>query len=184
MAKLVLTAIGDDRPGLVSTLATAVQDAGGNWLESQMGRLAGTFAGIVLVDIGEAGLPALKSACEKLGTERVLDITFADADQSKAAPVGEPLHVFVLGHDRLGIVREVSAALSSLGVTIERLETITREAPMGDGTLFEADADVLVPQGVTQDAVRHAIEELAHDLVVDLDVPADPAGDPATGAER
>jgi len=81
------------------------------------------------------------------------------------------LNVFVLGHDRPGIVKEVSGALASLGVTIVELRTLTRDAPMGDGTLFEADADVLVPAGVTQDAVREAIEALAHDLVVDLEAP-------------
>lgn len=170
MAKLVLTAVGDDRAGLVSALAAAVADAGGNWLESQMGRLAGTFAGIVLVDVPDAGVAAFTQAVAGLGASGVLEVKATPA--SPAVPAsGDPLHVFVLGHDRPGIVREVSGALASEGVTIVELRTLTRDAPMGDGTLFEADADVLVPAGVTQGAVREAIEALAHDLVVDLDVP-------------
>lgn len=52
MAKLVLTAIGDDRAGLVSALSDAVAERGGNWLESQLARLAGKFAGIALVEVG------------------------------------------------------------------------------------------------------------------------------------
>ena len=36
MAKFVVTAVGDDRSGLVAALASAVADAGGNWLESRL----------------------------------------------------------------------------------------------------------------------------------------------------
>ena len=44
---LVLTVIGDDRPGLVEQLAAAISEHRGNWLESSMAHLAGKFAGIV-----------------------------------------------------------------------------------------------------------------------------------------
>ena len=171
MASFVLTAVGDGRARLVSALAAAVADAGGNWLESQMGRLAGTFAGIVLVDVPDAGVPAFTAAVADLGAAGVLEVKATPANPPAPAASCEPLHVFVLGHDRPGIVKEVSGALASLGVTITELRTLTRDAPMGDGTLFEADADVLVPEGVSEDAVRRAIEALAHDLVVDLEAP-------------
>jgi glycine cleavage system regulatory protein len=50
---LVLTVIGDDRPGLVEQLATAVSLHHGNWLESSMSNLSGKFAGIVCVNVPE-----------------------------------------------------------------------------------------------------------------------------------
>ena len=50
MASLILTVIGPDRPGLVRALSEAVAARGGSWLESRMARLAGQFAGIVLVE--------------------------------------------------------------------------------------------------------------------------------------
>src|SRR5690606_8461235 len=43
---LLLTAVGPDRTGLVESLAQRIAAAGGNWEESRMGRLAGSFAGI------------------------------------------------------------------------------------------------------------------------------------------
>jgi glycine cleavage system regulatory protein len=46
---LVLTVIGDDRPGLVGELSAAIAAHQGNWLESSMSHLAGKFAGIVRV---------------------------------------------------------------------------------------------------------------------------------------
>ena len=42
---LVMTIIGPDRTGLVESVARAVADHGGNWLESRMCRLGGEFAG-------------------------------------------------------------------------------------------------------------------------------------------
>ena len=50
MTSLVLTFVGDDRPGLVNAISEKVVDFGGTWLESRSVRLAGKFAGVVLVE--------------------------------------------------------------------------------------------------------------------------------------
>ena len=69
MTPLVLTLIGDDKPGLVNAASEAVAAHGGTWLESRLARLAGKFAGIVHIAApdertGElmAALQALESA--------------------------------------------------------------------------------------------------------------------------
>ena len=49
MTPLVLTLIGDDKPGLVKAASETVAAHGGTWLESRLARLAGKFAGIVLI---------------------------------------------------------------------------------------------------------------------------------------
>jgi glycine cleavage system regulatory protein len=66
MASLILTVVGPDRPGLVHTLSEAVATRGGSWLESWTARLAGQFAGIVLVEAPESLLGDLR-ALESLG---------------------------------------------------------------------------------------------------------------------
>ena len=48
---LVLAVIGKDRPGLVNAVSETVTAGGGNWLDTRMARLAGQFAGILLVDV-------------------------------------------------------------------------------------------------------------------------------------
>ena len=48
---LVLTIIGEDRPGIVESLAEIISDYSGNWLESSMSQLAGKFAGILRVSV-------------------------------------------------------------------------------------------------------------------------------------
>ena len=47
---LVMTVLGSDQPGLVSSLADTVSAHGGNWLESRMARHAGQYAGIARIE--------------------------------------------------------------------------------------------------------------------------------------
>ena len=48
---LILTIIGEDKPGIVESLAEVIADHSGNWLESSMSHLAGKFAGILRVGV-------------------------------------------------------------------------------------------------------------------------------------
>ena len=66
MTSLVLTFVGDDRPGLVNAISEKVVDFGGTWLESRSVRLAGKFAGVVLVRVPDENLIPLESALAKL----------------------------------------------------------------------------------------------------------------------
>ena len=56
---LVLTVIGDDKPGLVESLSSVIADHQGNWLESSMSQLAGKFAGILKVSVNKDHAQAL-----------------------------------------------------------------------------------------------------------------------------
>jgi glycine cleavage system regulatory protein len=166
MASLVLTAIGDDRAGLVSALADVVAAHGGNWEQSQMAELAGKFAGIVLVTVPDGRVDGLRAALEPLAA--ILDVHA----HLGAAITSDPQRITVqlLGNDRPGIVREFSTALSGIGVSIERLTTSTREAPMAGGVLFEAIADLETPAELASDDLRHTLESLAGELMVDITV--------------
>ncbi len=169
MAKLVLTAIGDDRSGLVSALAGVVAEHGGNWLESRMARLGGKFAGIVLIEAPGLGVAALEEALTKLADGGLLEVSVSRTDAGDEAD-GAVVSLHLLGHDHPGIVAQVTQALARQGVTIDELTTQTLEAPMAGGVLFEADALVRIPAESDADAVRSALEALAGELMVDLEL--------------
>src|SRR5659263_720746 len=82
MATLVLTVIGDDRPGLVDVLSGLVTAHGGSWEHSRMARLGGKFAGIVQVEVPEQEVGGLRAALRELGELALLHIT---ADGAGAA---------------------------------------------------------------------------------------------------
>ena len=121
MASLVLTVIGDDRPGLVSALSAPIKVHGGSWERSQLSHLAGKFAGIVLVSIPTKSLDALVADLLALG-EHGLHVVVERTDQpTERESVRFSLEL--LGADHPGIVAEISAALAANGVSIEELTT-------------------------------------------------------------
>lgn len=84
---LVLTVIGDDRPGLVGELSATIAAHQGNWLEASMSHLAGKFAGIVRVAVPVAQAGPLQAA---LGHLAALKVT-AESSAEKSVPAGRRL---------------------------------------------------------------------------------------------
>ncbi|MEL4358845.1 MULTISPECIES: glycine cleavage system protein R [unclassified Luteococcus] len=165
MAQLLLTLIGDDREGLVSALSSVVAQHDGNWLESQMARLGGKFAGVALVELPDARSAAFTAAVASVDG---LDVAVTPAlDKDEEAGTSVVLHL--VGNDHPGIVRDVTAVLAERGIGIDDMHTATRPAPMADTMLFEATAQVRLPEGVAVDELRAALEEIAAELMVDLD---------------
>ncbi len=161
---LVLTVIGDDRPGLVGELSAAIAAHQGNWLESSMSHLAGKFAGIVKVAVPAAQAEALKAA---LGRLAALKVT-AETSGEKSVPAGRRLKLALVGHDRIGIVREVAQVLAKHAVNVEKLETHTASAPMSAEILFHCEADLAAAAGIDIRALKAELEKLSDDLMVDI----------------
>ena len=57
---LVVTVLGPDRPGLVEVVSQTIAEHAGSWQESRMARLAGRFAGVLLVRVDESRAAALQ----------------------------------------------------------------------------------------------------------------------------
>jgi len=163
---LVLTFIAEDRPGLVEKLSEAVTREGGNWLESRMAHLAEKFAGIARVEIPAGRVSSFKNALAALEAEG-FRLTFEETTLG-APPGGTLLTLDLVGPDHPGIVREISHCLAQRGVSVEEMETDVREAPMGGGTLFYAQARVRIPASLNEDELRQALEGLTAALMVDI----------------
>jgi glycine cleavage system regulatory protein len=169
LATLVMTVIGADRPGLVRLVSACVADHGGNWLESRMCRLGGQFAGILRVEVDEARRSELREALAGLEAQG-LRVILHPAATAAAPSEGSMASIDVVGHDRPGILRSVSAVLAQHGLNVEDLASERISAPMGGGTLFQARAVVRVPASASLPAVRSDLEKIATDLMVDVRV--------------
>ncbi|MEL6893634.1 MAG: ACT domain-containing protein [Actinomycetota bacterium] len=168
MVTLILTVIGDDRPGLVQTLADVVVRGGGTWNQSSMSRLGSKFAGIVEVGVSDDVADTLAADLTSIGDD-VLNVV---VERSGAEPsaIGRAVTLELVGQDRPGIVHEISEALAGLGVGIDDLETTTSSAPMSGEQLFEARAVLAVPDSVERSMLAEALEAIAHELMVDLEL--------------
>jgi len=162
---LVMTVIAPDRTGLVESIARAVAENGGNWLESRMCRLGGEFAGILRVEIPADKKSALVAALQKISG---LNVTVR-ADESKNIPANSrQSKLEIIGHDRPGIVRDISAALARANVNVEEFSSQIVSAPMSGEELFKAQARLQLPERCDLAALKKDLEKIAADLLVDV----------------
>ncbi len=174
-ASLVITVIGPDRPGLVNRLSDVAQRFGANWEGSRMASLAGQFAGMVHFDVPADKADALAAAFRELEATG-LQILVARSAAAAPGGVARRVRLELVGHDRPGIVRDLSAALAKLGVSIDELHTQVASAAMSGDDLFKVKALLAVPAEVTNVAMRQALEALANEMMVDLEAAETLAG--------
>ena len=162
---LVMTLIGPDRTGLVESVARAVAGHGGNWLESRMCRLGGEFAGILRVEIPADQKPALLEALQKIPR---LNVVVQPDPKPASATAGRQTRLEIVGHDRPGIVREITSALTRAGVNVEEFSSEVASAPMSGETLFKATARLQLPDRCDLASLKRDLEKIAADLLVDV----------------
>jgi len=163
---LVVTVIGNDRPGIVERLSEVVLAAGANWEESRMARLSGKFAGILRISVAAPSADALASGLRALSSDGLTVVVETSAE----APVEtfRTVRLELVGNDHPGIIRDISKVLAQNQVNIEELETGVSGAPMTGEQLFRARAQLRLPAAVTPDWLRGRLEALAGELMVDL----------------
>jgi glycine cleavage system regulatory protein len=166
MASVVLSVIGSDRPGLTEALAGAVFSAGGNWLESHLSRLGGLYVGSVLVELEADSVEALRAAVRAVDAKG-LEVRIAPALEGAGA-LGEALELSLVGQDRPGIVRQVTAILSGLDVNIETFDTRISAEPHSGAPLFHMDARLRLPAGLQAGGVQAALEDISAEIMVDI----------------
>jgi glycine cleavage system regulatory protein len=173
--KLVMTVIGEDRPGLVDSLSSVVAEYGGNWLESRMSRLGGQFAGIVRVEVPEEREHPLVYALRNLDAEGLKVVVSADAPPAATAPRTFSI-LDIVGQDRPGIVQQISHALAEFEVNVEELHTECASAAMSGETLFKARAKLSIPEACDVASLRRELEKIAADLIVEIALEPVPTG--------
>ncbi|GAA0290169.1 glycine cleavage system protein R [Pseudomonas rhodesiae] len=166
MDHLVLTIIAADKPGLVERIAQTIAAQGGNWLDSRMAHMAGEFAGILRVSVPADNRQALVGALEDLSTHGIR--VLVGEGSTAQAPASKPIVMTLVGNDRAGIVREITALLSRQGVNLESLSTGVTPAPMSGDLLFNAEALLQVPSSLPLETLQASLETLADDLMVEL----------------
>jgi glycine cleavage system regulatory protein len=164
---LVMTIIGPDRTGLVESVARVVAEHGGNWLESRMCRLGGEFAGILRIELPVEKRQPLLGALQTLQSSGLTVVVRPD-EASAAATKGRQTRLEIVGHDRPGIVREITSALARANVNVEEFSSECVSAPMSGETLFKAAARLQLPERCDLAALKTDLEKIASDLLVDV----------------
>jgi glycine cleavage system transcriptional repressor len=116
----MVTVVGQDRPGIVATLAQALFSGGANLGEASMARLGGNFTIMLMVET-DAERARLEHSLAPVAHELALRV-HVDPIEGRLHAQREPnLRVTVHGADRPGIVAQVTGALAAQGFNIHDL---------------------------------------------------------------
>ena len=166
--QVALSAIGQDRPGIVAGLSRLLFEQGCNLEESSMTRLKGEFAILLLVTLPENGSRAvLETAVEPVArglglTVLIRELSAEDmeaGDDSKTMPYT----LVVYGADRPGIVHHVTEAAARHSLNITDLRTrVTGPTPV-----YSLIMELEAPNDASVAAFRQDLGALKGELQVE-----------------
>jgi glycine cleavage system transcriptional repressor len=119
---LMLTLVGQDRPGIVAKISHILFDMKGNLGEASMTRLGGNFTIMLMVCIPESKTVVqkkLQQICDELELFFHLDVIEAGLHQHIEPDVRISIH----GADQAGIVARATDVLHKAGLNILNLES-------------------------------------------------------------
>ena len=168
----VLSAIGRDRPGLVSELAKLVLEADANLEDSRMTILGSDFAVLLLCSSRSPDFAdRLAHGAKRLERDHDLTILIRELAAGARPPIPAPgtrlCRVEAAGEDKAGIVAGICGVLAEHGVNIVELDTQSQPGP-GGSPHYRMTIRVEVPEAVELRALRDALEQEAERLVLDV----------------
>ncbi|HEY9783980.1 MAG TPA: ACT domain-containing protein [Candidatus Obscuribacterales bacterium] len=169
--QLLLTLVGEDRPGIVASLTETLVKYEANLEDSRMAILGGEFAAIMLVTLPDRHVESLNKALSHLQSEGLAVSAKITKPLSPDRFEGYSLQeLSVSGADHEGIVYKVSQFLRDRSVNIESMETDVIPAPVTGSPLFRMKATILVPASVTSAELNRQLSAIGEEESVEISV--------------
>ncbi|MDH5183745.1 MAG: glycine cleavage system protein R [Gammaproteobacteria bacterium] len=165
--QLVISAIGQDRKGLVSQLSSAIVDNGANILDSRMTILGGEFAILILVTAAWNSLAKLEQQLPSLGQELGLTLISKRTTATLHTEAAIPYHVEVVAIDQPGIVKQIAGFFSDQGINIYDLNTVGYQAAHTGTPLFSISMTINVPAELSLSELRERFFSLCDQQNID-----------------
>ncbi len=141
MALIVVSATGEDEPGLVAKITKEIAERKYNIIDIEETVVRGLFSIIIIVEIPDADvakLPALQETYQQLEKHTRLLISVKPYKEGRRPAESDFSVITIIGKDRPGIVARVSGFLYSKNVNINRIKMIAR----GDFIAMEMHVDI------------------------------------------
>ena len=170
--KLVITTLGEDRPGIVNELSNALLTHQLNIEDSRMSILGGEFAILLLVTGSEQAIT--KFIDTKQETEATLNLALTV--KATTTPVQSealiPYDVEVIAIDHPGIVHKLASFFSDRQINIVDLETDKYAAPHTGTPMFSLHMTIGIPAKTSIAALRDDFLNMCDELNLDAKISA------------
>ena len=164
---LVISALGNDKPGIVNELSKAILDQGGNITESRMTVLGGEFAMMLLVIGTQECIDNIISKLEATGEKLNLTLIAKETQAQESNQKRLPYLITVVSMDHPGIVHNISDFLSSRNLNIEEIDTNTYPAAHTGTPMFSLNMIISVPADSSIRSLRDEFITFCDDLNLD-----------------
>ena len=164
---LVISALGNDKPGIVNELSKAILGQGGNISESRMTVLGGEFAMMLLVTGNNECIDNIISKLEETGQNLNLTLIAKETQSQESNNKRLPYQITVVSMDHPGIVHNISDFLSNRDLNIEEIETQTYPAAHTGTPMFSLDMTISVPADSSVRSLRDEFIIFCDDLNLD-----------------
>ncbi len=163
-ARVAVTVIGADRPGIVAGVTRALYELGCNLEDASSTILSGQFSMMLIVRLPRhADIAQFEHALENTATELGVEVTVSSVSGSGETAPRSTHRITVYGADRPGIVYRVSELLASRGVNITELSS--RVVGSADHPVYALMLEVDLAD---ESGVAAQLNELADQLQVDV----------------
>jgi glycine cleavage system transcriptional repressor len=168
---LVLSALGHDKPGLVTELSNTILSYGCNIVDSRMTVLGGEFAIIMLISGSWNNIAKFEDSLQGLQETLQLAVTCTRTDNRKLEKDALPYSVEVIALDHQGIVHELAGFFSSRNINIYELYTGSYNAAHTGTPMFTLNMILEIPAktqiAVLRDDFLEYCDQLNLDAVIE-----------------
>lgn len=168
--KLVISALGTDRPGIVDELSNIVFEHSLNIEDSRMTVLGGEFAILLLVSGDQSSIDAIQTQAHEI--EQALQMRLLIKVTTDTSPIENaiPYAVEVAALDHPGIVNNISSFFSERDINIVDLQTESYSAPHTGTPMFALHMTIGISADTNIAQLRDAFMQVCDELNLDAEL--------------
>lgn len=168
--KLVISALGDDRPGIVDELSNIILNHSLNIEDSRMTVLGGEFAILLLISGDQSSIDALLTQTNEIEQTLQMRLLVKTTTDSTPSENTIPYAVEVAALDHPGIVNNIASFFSSHNINIVNMQTESYSAPHTGSPMFALHMTIGIPADTNIAQLRDAFMQTCDELNLDAEL--------------
>jgi len=161
--QFIATIYGEERSGIMKSLAHETHKLGGRWIDSRVSHLCGYFAGIIKIEVPEGNIETLKST---ISNHDHITAHFFRCNDLK--------HEYQLwsltfeAEDRSGLIDQISQALAEFSVDIDDMESHRYPVVELGQSVLKVSCTLRTPVAFVPDGLSLRLKEIDCNAIIEF----------------